>query len=98
MTESSNTPPQHRNALSARRLTLLGSVAGLGLAVLVAGPTRLSAGECPGMDSVRARGSRRRAITYRFCRYRRQGKARRDFGPRQGRRVREDDEHESERR
>src|SRR5208282_4169375 len=39
MTESSNTPPQHRNALSARRLTLLGSIAGLGLAVLVAGPT-----------------------------------------------------------
>ncbi len=38
MTESSNTPPQHRNALSARRLTLLGSVAGFGLAVLVAGP------------------------------------------------------------
>ncbi len=38
MTESINTPPQHRNALSARRLTLLGSVAGFGLAVLVAGP------------------------------------------------------------
>src|SRR5271167_3473621 len=38
MTESSNTPPEHRNALSTRRVTLLGSVAGLGLAVVVAGP------------------------------------------------------------
>ena len=35
----SNNPSQHRRTLSARRLTLLGSVAGLGLAVLVAGPT-----------------------------------------------------------
>jgi serine protease Do len=37
MTESSNTPPQHRNALSARRLKLLASVAALGLAVLAVG-------------------------------------------------------------
>jgi len=37
MTENSNTPSQHRNALNARRLTLLASVAGLGLAVLVGG-------------------------------------------------------------
>ena len=39
MNESSTTPPQHRNALSARRLTLLASVAGLCLAVLVVGPS-----------------------------------------------------------
>jgi serine protease Do len=33
----SNNPSQHRRTLSARRLTLLGSVAGLGVAVLIGG-------------------------------------------------------------
>ena len=36
MTDSS--PPKHRKVLTPRRLTLLASVAGLGVAMLVAGP------------------------------------------------------------
>ena len=38
MTERNTTPSHHRKVLSARRLTLLASVAGLGVAVMVAGP------------------------------------------------------------
>ncbi|MGA8611770.1 MAG: Do family serine endopeptidase [Xanthobacteraceae bacterium] len=38
MTERNPTPPKQRKVLTARRLTLLASVAGLGVAMLVAGP------------------------------------------------------------
>ena len=38
MTENNTSPSRHRKALDARHLTLLASVAGLGVAVMVAGP------------------------------------------------------------
>jgi serine protease Do len=38
MTENNTSPSRHRKALDARRLTLLASVAGLGVAMMVAGP------------------------------------------------------------
>jgi serine protease Do len=38
MTENNTSPSPHRKALGARRLTLLASVAGVGVAMLVAGP------------------------------------------------------------
>ena len=38
MTDGNTSPSQHRKTLTARRLVLLGSVAGLGVAVMVAGP------------------------------------------------------------
>ena len=38
MTDNKTTFPKHRKNLTARRLTLLASAAGLGVALLVAGP------------------------------------------------------------
>ncbi len=47
MTEHRTTPPSHRRVLTASRLTLLASVAGLGIAVLTAGPFNLAIGASP---------------------------------------------------